>query len=353
MNQNLLASVLSVAVLFTGCAGPEETAELDVDGAVASRDSGKADTGVPTLYQCWSAPKTFSTSKRWKHTMSKITAKLGSAHHRLQDVIGTPGSVVSVEAKFAYGDTDKDVEDEKVQLYFDNCATTVKILERTTNDDGRVSFSIRLPSVPGVFALHGVADGDGSSAVAYAWVLPQGTHFAVSDIDGTLTTSDTEILKQTALGILHGSYTPEAYPAATDLTWAESARNRIPLYLTGRPFLLKSATASWLWGTEGMAFGPIHVTEKDSQVLPSNSGVGAFKRDFLKSLVAKGYVLDVAFGNATTDIYAYEQVGIAKAKTFIIGTHAGKSGTQAVDGSWQDLADSENAASAVTQPFSW
>ena len=114
----------------------------------------------------------------------------------------------------------------------------------------------------------------------------------------------------------------------------------------------KTVTSEWLGG-QGMAFGPVKVTDKDSQVLPGNSGVGNFKRDFLKSLVQQGYLLDIAFGNATTDIYAYAQAGIPKSQTFIIGTHAGESSTQAVSGSWQELADSENAAPFVTQPFSW
>ncbi len=352
MTRSLLAAVLGASVMLTGCAAIDATDELALEDGAATAGSSKADNGVPTLYRCWSAPQAFSTSQRWKHTGSKLAARLGPAHHRVQDVIGPPGSVVSIDAKFAYGDTDKDVEDERVQLYFDNCATTVKIQDRTTNGDGRASFSVRLPTVPGVFALHAVADGDGSSAVAYAWVLPKGTHLAVSDIDGTLTTSDAEIIKQTILGVLHGSYVPEAYPAAPDLTWAEAARNRIPLYLSGRPFLLKTVTSEWLWG-QGMAFGPVKVTDQNSQVLPSNSGVGNWKRDYLKSLVQQGYLLDLAFGNATTDIFAYAQAGIPTAQTFIIGKHAGEGSTQAVSDSWQELADSENAAPAVTQPFSW
>ena len=352
MNKTLLASVLSVTALASGCGGLDETSDLSVDATVGQSSSGKADSPVPTMYPCFSSPRAFSTSNKWRHTKTKLAALLGDAHPRAQDVIAPPGAVVSIDAKFAFGDVDKDIEDEKIQLYFDNCKTTVKLLDRYTDDDGRVKFSIRLPSVPGVFALYAVADGDQSYALAYAWVLPKGTHLAVSDIDGTLTTSDAEILKETVLGLLHGSYTPEAYPAAQDLTWAEASLNRIPVYLTGRPFLLKQATSEWLWG-QGMAFGPVHVTDRDSQVLPSNSGVGAFKRDYLKGLVAAGYQLDVAFGNATTDIYAYEQAGIAKSNTYIIGKHAGESSTQAVDGSWQIIADSESAAPPVTQPFVW
>jgi len=47
----------------------------------------------------------------------------------------------------------------------------------------------------------------------------------------------------------------------------------------------------------------------------------------LKSLQATGLTFIRAFGNALTDIRAYEGAGIPKAQTFIMGKHGGKGGT--------------------------
>lgn len=353
MRKTTLSLLLSSFVISAGCAGGDLGEAPEVAGDQGQSSTGKADSAVPTLYQCWSSTQSYTRTGKWKKLTNYLVAKLGSPRHRMQDVIGTPGSVVTIKGVFSYGKTDKAMEGEKSSLYFDNCGSNVKILDQTTGGDGQVAYNIRLPSVPGVFALHGALEGDGSSATAYAWVLPAGTHFAVSDIDGTLTTSDLEVIKQTASNVFDGGYTPEAYPGASDLTWAEATRGRIPVYLTGRPSMLKTPTSSWLFSTEGMAWGPVHVTDSTAQALPSTSGVGEFKRQFLANLVAQGYKLDIAFGNATTDIYAYAKVGIPVGATYIIGTHAGEGSTHAVDGSWQDLADSEAAASEVAQPFTW
>jgi phosphatidate phosphatase PAH1 len=43
-----------------------------------------------------------------------------------------------------------------------------------------------------------------------------------------------------------------------------------------------------------------------------------------------GWVPVAAYGNATTDITAYENAGIPKDVTFIIGEYAGTSGTVAI-----------------------
>ena len=49
-------------------------------------------------------------------------------------------------------------------------------------------------------------------------------------------------------------------------------------------------------------------------------------------LQAEGWRFDYAYGNADSDIGAYEDAGIAKDATFIIGEEAGNEGTVAIEG---------------------
>ena len=69
----------------------------------------------------------------------------------------------------------------------------------------------------------------------------------------------------------------------------------------------------------------LHTTDSNGEALPT--GVAAYKAAFLSSLKAQGFTLEAGYGNATTDIEAYNTAAIAKSETYIIGPHGGKSGT--------------------------
>ena len=62
-------------------------------------------------------------------------------------------------------------------------------------------------------------------------------------------------------------------------------------------------------------------------------------------------MIDFAYGNATTDIYAYLNAGIAADVTWIIGDHAGEMGTHAVTGAWTARVGEVAALPTVSQPF--
>jgi hypothetical protein len=90
-----------------------------------------------------------------------------------------------------------------------------------------------------------------------------------------------------------------------------------------------------------------------SDVLPTNSGVGDYKVRYLGSLKAGGLGLDDAFGNATTDVYAYARAGISVARTWIIGPNAGSGGTHGVTGTWAAVAAQIAAEAPVPQPLAF
>jgi phosphatidate phosphatase PAH1 len=196
--------------------------------------------------------------------------------------------------------------------------------------------------------------GDGSVAPGRVWILPRGTRLAVTDIDGTLTTSDEEMARDVLTDlfqpIVSGAYVPAAYPGAAALTNALARRGYVLLYLTGRPYWLTSRTREWL-ASGGFAPGPLHLASSNREAIPNAAGVGAFKRAYLRSLAEAGFVVDEAYGNATTDVLAYARAGVPATATWIIGPNGGAGGTQAPAGSWEPRAAAVSAMPAVPQPF--
>src|SRR5690606_28968547 len=89
---------------------------------------------------------------------------------------------------------------------------------------------------------------------------------------------------------------------------------------------LSGVSRQWL-ADEGIAPGTLMLAQSNSEALPVESGVGDYKAAYLRGLVDMGFAIEAAYGNASTDIYAYQQAGIPKARTFIVGENAGAGGT--------------------------
>jgi phosphatidate phosphatase PAH1 len=307
----------------------------------------------PTLVACVGTPFTPSPAQGFDHWGSEIIA-LATPGHSMQDVISTPGAAVVIHGKFAYGSVSKDLEGEKVRVHLDACDGWRSLGEMTTDSDGRIAFTVSDELPVGVYDVRLEVLGDATVAPGRIWILPEGTHIAVSDIDGTLTTSDEELVEDVFTDlfepIFSGDDVPSAWPGGARLTHALGERAWVVVYLTGRPYWLTGKTRDWL-AAGGFALGALHTTDSNAEAIPVESGVGAFKLAYLQSLIAQGFVVDQAYGNATTDIYAYAGAGIALDRTWIIGPHAGEGGTNAVDGSWQPRADEILAGPEVAQPF--
>lgn len=283
----------------------------------------------------------------WRHTSTSIlVTPAGAANHAAQDLVTPPSVPASLVGKFAYGAISRDLEDEDVRVLLDTCDDWSDLGVHTTSSDGRITAEVPVALGPGVYEARFQVLGDGSGTLSYLWVLPAGTHIALTDIDGTMTESDSQLFTQ----ILDGSHIPVPYPGAVDLTTAHAARGWMVVYLTGRPYWLTQLTRDWL-STLGFAPGPLHVTDSNEEALPTESGVGEFKRLWIQSLVASGYLIDVAYGNAGTDIYAYLGAGMSPSNVWIIGSNGGMSGTHAVDGNWAPRAADVQALPAVEQPF--
>jgi hypothetical protein len=285
-------------------------------------------------------------TQSWRHLTTSVVVAAGAANHSAQDVIAAPGAATTLPGKFTYGVVSKDLEDENVRVVLDDCAGWRDLGVALTSSDGRIAVSAPAALGPGVYEVRFQVLGDASTTTSYLWLLPSGTHVVVSDIDGTLTESDSQLFMQ----ILDGSHVPVAYPGAVDLTAGHAATRAIVVYLTGRPYWLTQRTRDWLRDL-GFTAGPLHVTDSNEEAVPAESGVGVFKRAWLQDLKAKGYLIDFAYGNATTDIFAYLGAGIPAGQVWIIGDHAGEMGTHAVTGAWTARVAEVQALPAVTQPF--
>lgn len=327
-----------IGLLFVTACADEATVDLTGD---ASETEGKADA----FHKCTGRAFTAPPKTGFNRLSSKIAAVTG-ARHRSQDLIVPPRTVTDFSAKFAYGPTWKDLEGERVQVYVDNCGGWVNLGAVTTDGDGYATLPVNVLLGTGQYELRFVARGDASQTRSTLWVLPAGTHLTVTDIDGTLTTTDTELFKQ----LFDGSYVPTAYGSAQALTRAHAERGHVVVYLTGRPSWLIDQTRAWLTG-RGFTAGPVHLADSNAEILPIDSSVGAYKEAWLDELEDHGYTIDVAYGNATTDIHAYTGAGIAPSRQWIIGPNAGAEGTHAAGSSWAQRAAAVSAGPRVTQPF--
>ena len=271
------------------------------------------------------------------HRRSGLMARSLPAKHYAHDVAANPGTKVAVVGKFAYGDVGKDLEDEPVAVWIDDCAAVTKIGSGKTDDDGRAAIEITAPARPGEYALHFVVDGDASSTRASLWVVERGTPVVVFDIDGTLTQSDAEVNKDVLDehfdAMYEGNYAPVVYADGAVLadTWVD--KGVLPIYVSGRPYWLSQYSRDWL-AAERFPRGLVRTTDRHREVVPKVDGVGKFKAATLRRLLELGVAVQAAYGNAATDIWAYADVGIPRDRTFIIGPHAGEDGTRAVTDAW-------------------
>lgn len=343
---------LAILCLVAACGGDatdDDDVWADAHDGVDARPAPDAPDGAPVFRDCRGASFTPPPVQEWRHDIvTPAIVASGSPVHSGQDVLVEPGGSASLPGKFTYGTISKDLEDEDIRVFLYDCQQWVELGDFTTDSDGRISAPVaEVPGV-GVYEARLHVLGDQSSTTSYLWVLPRGTHLVVTDIDGTMTESDSQLFQQ----MFDGSHVPVAYPGAVELTTAHRALGHVVFFLTGRPYWLTEKTRVWLRDLE-FTPGPLRVTNSNSESLPTEGGVGTFKMLQVEALLDAGYLIDFAYGNASTDIYAYLGAGLLPTQVWIIGDNAGDQGTQPATGSWVPRVAEVQALPPVTQPFSW
>jgi hypothetical protein len=320
-----------------GDALADTTDSADADGAGDAADTADAqdapalDVPLEPFTECLDTPFVFTPSGEWEHPWLTGMIAWQNPGHSVEDRVATlPWDVYELEGKFAYGVFGNDLEDEWVRAWIDTCVAWEALGRARTDSDGRVRFELPrhvLPG-PGRYAVRMAVEVDASVAEGYVLVVPSRAQLVVFDVDGTLTTSDSELFSDYFSDLFGGDFVPEAYEGAVALVSAYAEAGWEILYLTGRPYWLDRITRGWL-GDEGFPLGTLHLTRTLSESLPTEGAVGTYKRDWLEGLLTH-HTIFRAYGNATTDIYAYREAGIDVLETFIIGENAGLEGTQPI-----------------------
>lgn len=248
-------------------------------------------------------------------------------NHSANDVVVSYGESAHLEGKFGYGSAGKDLEREFVELWLDECGVALKYLGKAKTDhNGRAKFNIGPNAFgPGVYQVFHRVIGDGTLTKSKISVFPQATKLAVFDIDGTLTIGDGEIITY----MLNKAYVPEVRANAASITNILYDADYEIVYLTGRIYWFMETTRDWLQ-EQGFAPGTIVLSQSKWDSLPTTSGVGAYKARYLQQYLNSGFQINYAYGNAATDIYAYEKAGLSKSSTYILGGNGGKKNTVAL-----------------------
>jgi hypothetical protein len=203
--------------------------------------------------------------------------------------------------------------------YDTNAAAWTTLGRATTGDDG--GYQIDVAGFAGARGqpIYAMLEGDGSCAEHYDAMEPAGTKVIITDVDGTLTTDDAELIHE----LQDGTYVAAMKGAADRLLQTWATKGYVIVYITARPHLFRAETRAWLGG-HGMPAGAV-ITAKEI------GDTSAYKTLWLERMKTElGWDIVAAYGNADTDISAYANAGIPKAATFIIGPLAGMDGTVAI-----------------------
>lgn len=271
---------------------------------------------------CDAAPPT-AEKLPWKHDILSPIIASGTPSHRGRDLFVNPLDPQWIIGKFAYStppiELDKDLKDEQVDIYLlRNCEGPWEHLGSgfTTEDNmhpkeegvddsgGRIYFQIPEDKKLGLgrHRVHMIVRGDLTTADLYIEVVPQGTPMFVSDVDGTLTTYETEEF----VALLTGAI-PEVNTDAPNAFQILAAKGYHPMYLTARPEYLVYRTREFL-AQKGFPPGIVHTTLS----LTGATGASAetYKTGELTMIGARGLDPTYGFGNTQSDGDAYDNEGI-------------------------------------------
>lgn len=225
-----------------------------------------------------------------------------------------PGDPQWIMAKFSYGSIDDDIKGEYVDVYLNrDCGDTWEFLgTATTTEDGehatvegvedtggRIYFQIPADKALGLgwHRVHLVVKGDLSTTDLFINVVEKGAPVIVSDIDGTLTTYETEEFVALAAGSL-----PAMQKDAANLFNIFASKGYNIFYMTARPEWLGARTRAF-FQQYGFPRGIVHTTLTKSGALGSEAAT--YKTNELAMIANKGLVPSYAFGNTESDAEAY------------------------------------------------
>lgn len=204
--------------------------------------------------------------------------------------------------------------------YYDAAGSAWTSIGRTqTASDGSYDLPNTGYTAPNGSPVYVMLEGDGTCAASYNLLLGSGSKVIVTDIDGTLTLSDGELITQ----LTDGSYVPKMMGAANTLLQTWSMKGYPIVYLTARANMYRAETAAWLAEEDF----PIGATITGGTVSDPQS----YKTAWLQRMVNDfGWDIVAAYGNADTDILSYQAVDIPNSQIFIVGPYGSDYGATAI-----------------------
>jgi hypothetical protein len=303
-----------VAALLSACTTGMSPVEYPGVGGDDDRDTGgtggDGTRAVPDV-RCAGVPDA-GPAREFRHVTSEVIAALGGAKHRGIDLVtASTDATHTLEGWISYSVADKALEDEDVELFA--CLGGVWAAAGTarTDDEGYFALSLsgaaRLPI--GMRDLFVSVVGDRSGQRFLGYVAPEGTQLILSDVDGTLTSSENAFFETILLGT-----EPAARAGAARAYAAATARSYQMVYMTARGSQYTSETRDWL-ARQGFPRGPLRLAPSFI-TLPGGDTVD-YKMRTARALAEAGLDLAAGVGNRASDITAYGNAGIAADRIFI------------------------------------
>lgn len=260
------------------------------------------------------------------HPLAAGVLESHTPYHSASDAVARPDSAVLLTAWFHNSAAvQKCLEHARVRAEWLVDGVWAPLGEASTDGEGKAVLAVKAPLKPGSVKLrwwckHQTAD-------ATLFIIERGQPASVFDIDGTLTVSDAENWKDYGHRLVRDPNPdgPRLRPFAVEAV-KRSSQDSLIVYLTGRPPWLGRPTREWL-ANHHFPEGVVLWMPYTRDVLPTQKHVGEAKLTQLKALQNIGLDFIRAYGNAATDIHAYEAAGIPKSQTFIMGRHGGEGGT--------------------------
>jgi hypothetical protein len=303
----------SVAAGVVSCATQEGSVGADpaeTDPGVEPGAGGGAGAAVPDV-RCPGAPAA-GEAGRFHHVKNVVISHLGDPRHRGFDLVTSAGSATQrLEGWISYTVIDKALEDEDVDVFACRAGQWRRVGTARTDDEGHFVLALsgtdRLPI--GMRDLFASVVGDRTGIGFLGYVAPEGTALVVSDVDGTLTSSENAFLETIAFGV-----EPAARAGAARAFAAATAGRKQLVYVTARGNQYTSATRDWL-DHHGFPRGPLRLSPS-FVTLPGGDTI-EFKTRTISTLAAAGFDLSAGVGNRASDVAAYTSIGLAADRIFI------------------------------------
>jgi phosphatidate phosphatase PAH1 len=241
-----------------------------------------------------------------------VIASLGGAQHRGFDLVASADSASQTLAGWiSYTVVDKALEDEDVEVFACDGGAWRSAGTARTDDEGY--FVLELAGAErlavGMRDLFVSVAGDRTGARFLGYVAPAGTRLIVSDVDGTLTSSENAFFETIVLG-----REPDERAGAPAAYRAVTSKGYQLVYVTARGNQFTSATRDWL-DHKGFPRGPVRLSP--SFVTLPGGDTSDYKSQTLAALMATGLELAAGVGNRASDVAAYAATGLAADHIFI------------------------------------